>query len=235
MEAYATAIQEYREALQRDPNLPQREEVLIELATCLLNTRSFEELDEMVAQCPVSADVLVLQAEAESEQGNATAAAAFVAEALRLAPDHLEALLVKGTIELSQGSVEEAATTLARAAELYPADYRVHYKLSQACTRLGRIEQARAHSEEAERYRNLRSHFADLHAKASVDTNDAELRYQLGVTARELQREDLAGSWFAAAVALDPDHVAAREALRVGPPAATGKDVTDQATGEKKD
>jgi tetratricopeptide (TPR) repeat protein len=235
MEVYETAVTEYREALRRDPNLPGREEVLLELATCLLKTRNFKDFGEVVAQCPASADTLAMRAEAQFNQGNATDAAALVAEALRLAPDHLETLLIKGTIFLSQGSAEEAAATLARAAELHPLDYRVHHKLSQAYARLGRKEQARAQSDEAERFRNLRIRFADLHAKASINTGDAELRYQLGVMARELQREDLAISWFSAATALDPDHVAAREALRAGPPAAAGKDVTDQATGKKNE
>ncbi len=235
MERYETAITEYQETLRRDPDLPEREEVLMELATCLLKTRHFEQLGDILTQCPVSADVLAMQAEAQFEQGNATEAATLVAEALRLAPDHLEALLLKGTIELSRGSVEEAAATLARAAELHPVDFRVHYKLSQAYTRLGRSEQALEQSKEAERFRNLRSRFADLHAQASVDTGNAELRYQLGVMARELQREDLAVSWFSAATALNPNHVAAREALRAGPPAAPGNDVTDQAAGQEKD
>lgn len=214
MESFEIAIRQYREALRRDPDLPDREEVLYELASCLLKTRQFSELDEVLAQAEPSADLLAIRAEALFQQGDAQEAAKSVTEALKLAPNHLEALLAKATIDLSQGDAEQAAKTLEDAAKIYPTEYRVHHKLAQAYARLQRTDDAKEQSAKAERWRNLRSRFADLHGKASVDVDNAEIRYQLGLMARELQREDLAISWFSAATAIDPNHAAAQAALR---------------------
>ncbi len=221
MESFDKAIPEYQEALRRAPTLPEREAVVTELATCFLRQHDFQSLEEIAATAPVSADILAMQAESQFEQGHAEPALALANEALSLKPEHLEALLMKGTIQLSQGSTDQAVETLKKTATLYPVDYRVRHKLAQAYSRLGQVEQAQTEAAETERLRELRSRFADLHGRASVNPHDADLRYQLGLLARELQREDLAVSWFAAATALDPNHSAAQEALQASSPRQT--------------
>jgi hypothetical protein len=62
--------------------------------------------------------------------------------------------------------------------------------------------------------RALRDRFTELHEEAMKDPADAEIRCQLGVVAGQLDKTDLARSWFKMALALDPDHAEAREALR---------------------
>ncbi len=215
MESYAAAIEEYREALRRDPLLPERDEVLLELATCLLKTLQYAELEELVADSPQTADFLVLLAEAKLNQGEVAEAARLVDEALRLTPEHFESRLLKGSVELARGELTEAAATLEAILGQQTMDFRVHHKLSQVYARLGQTERARAASEEAARIRDLRARFADLHGQVSGNTDNADLRYQLGLLARQLGREDLAVSWFTAALAIDPTHTDAQSALRL--------------------
>ena len=233
MESFEPAIEEYREALRRDPLMPLRDNVLLDLATCLLKTSRYDELAEVVAESPRSADFLTILAEAKLKQEDAAEANLLIEEALLLTPDHFEALLLKGTVELAEGAADQAAATLEKIAGQQPMDVRVHLKLSQAYSRLGQVERARAESEEATRIRNLRARFANLHGHASVDTGNADLRYQIGVVARQLGREDLAVTWFMAAVALDPSHAGAREALQAGPAATRDTGGPAQPPAEK--
>ena len=47
-----------------------------------------------------------------------------------------------------------------------------------------------------------------------LEPENTELRYQLGLAAEELDMNELARDWFAAAVAMNAQHHAARKALR---------------------
>jgi tetratricopeptide (TPR) repeat protein len=233
MESFEQASVEYREALRRDPLMPLREDVLLELATCLLKTLRFDELDEVVAESPRSADFLAILAEARLKQEDTAEAARLIEEALRLQPDHYEAQLLKGSVELAQGAADQAAATLEKVVAQQPMDFRAHHKLSQAYSRLGQVDRARTEFEEGTRIQRLRATFANLHGHASVDTDNADLRYQLGVVARQLGREDLAVSWFTTAVALDPAHAGAREALQAISAATRDTNRTDQPPAKK--
>lgn len=217
MEAYDAAIREYREALRRDPNLPERNEVLVELANCLAKEMRHAEFDEIIAKCPRSAETLALRADSRRNAGDAETAQKLVAEALQLEPNHLDAMLTQGNLLLAAGKTAEAAEILKRAAEQHPVDYRVRHVLGQALARLGQTEAAQKQTEEADRLRKLRARFAELHGKAAADTRNADIRYELGTVANELNRPDLAVSWFAAALALNPNHAAARAALKLAP------------------
>jgi hypothetical protein len=62
--------------------------------------------------------------------------------------------------------------------------------------------------------RDLVTQFSRLHGKAVANPADADLRYQLGVVANRLDKRELARSWFMAALALDPTHTHARQALQ---------------------
>ena len=215
MEAYELAIPEYGEALRREPNLPERDQVLTELAECLLRERRRDEFAETIRQCPRTADTLAMEAESRFDQGDAEGAAKLVKEALSLAPDQLEALLLKGNLQISSGAEAEAVQTLKGAADKHPKDYRVHHQLSQA------YAQARSAGSGARKQRKP-SDSATCVPTLRTCTNrrlaiqaTPKCAFQLGVAARELDRPDLAVSWFAAALALDPNHAGAREALKV--------------------
>jgi tetratricopeptide (TPR) repeat protein len=215
-QSYDPAIVEYREALRRDPNMPDRDEVLLELAGCLLETQRHEELAETIRQCPRSAEALTMLADSRFRENDGEYAGKLVEQALSLAPDHLEALRLRATMELSSGNVADAVETLRRTARLYPCDQRVRHLLSEAYARSGKSDLAEEQAQESTRLRDLQNRFANLRAKASADTEDAELRFQLGKVAAELGQPDLAMSWFAVAVGLDANHAGAREALQAG-------------------
>lgn len=215
MESYDEAIVEYREALERSSDFADRPAVLLEFAACLVEVGLFPELDEVLAQCPVNATVLGYSAQALAARGEPGQAMQKLDEALALEPENLPALLLKGQLLLEQSSLDEAVLVVQQAVQHHPLDNGAHYQLSQLYARQGEADLAQKHAAESTRLRELRTHFTDLHAQASGDSSNAELRYQLGMTAKQLGLTELAITWFSAALALDANHVQAAAELQL--------------------
>ncbi len=214
MESYDAAIVEYREALKRSADFADRNSVLKELAECLVKSGKHDEVDEVLEQCPLDAVTLGFAAESQYARGNSAEALKLVGQALSMSPQDLPALLLKASLLAETGDVDNALVTLNQAVAAYPLDNRVHYQLSQFYFRQGNTEAGDKHAAEATRLRDLRAHFTDLHAQASENLGNAEVRYQLGLTAKQLGLTELAISWLSATLAIDPDHSLATEELR---------------------
>lgn len=214
MESYDAAIVEYREALSRSADFADRDTVLKELAECLVKSGKHDEVDAVLALCPLDAVTLGFAAESQHASGNSTEALKLVDQALAMSPQDLPALLLKASLQAENGQIDEALGTLNQAVAAYPLDNRVHYQLSQFYFRQGNTQAGDKHATEASRLRDLRAHFTDLHAQASENLGNAEVRYQLGITANQLGLTELAISWLSATLAIDPNHSLATAELR---------------------
>lgn len=212
-EEYRKAIEAYRECLRRGPSPAAKEEVLLELAECLVKQQQHDEALQTLRNCPSSAQSFWLQAECQRALGDKAAAQQLLDQALRRDAKHLQAMYLKGMLELEAGQAEAAAAVLEKAVAAYPKEWRPRYSLAMACKRLGDDRRAAEHLELVEQVRRLRDRFTDLHNQAIKDPDNADLRYELGVVARELDKPLLAVSWFEAALALQPDHAAALREL----------------------
>lgn len=217
-ERYDAAIAAYRQSLARKPPPADRDEIRWELAHCQAKQRQYAEAWETVRECPPTPNILALQAECRDALGDSHAAAALADRALQADPRHLEALRLRARIALTAGKASEALPLLERAVASHPKEYPLRWQLSQTYQLLGRTQEAAAEARTVQELQQLRKKFTELHEQAFRDTTNAELRYQLGVVAGQLDKPLLANSWFAAALALDPQHTAARRAWE----AATG-------------
>ncbi len=213
MENFAAAINEYRESLRRSAHFPERPSVLRELADCLLQVGKHSELDDVLRECPIDPGTLTYAAQSQQARGDRAKANQLVSQALAMDPKFVPGLLLKASLAAEAGGFQEAVDLLQTALQLQPLDHRIHYQLAQTYVRLDDKASAEKHAAESTRLRDLRVHFSELHAKASINLNDAEIRYQLGVTADQLGMKDLAISWFSAALALNPSHVSAADEL----------------------
>lgn len=219
MESFHEAIEQYRQALERSSDFGGRSDVLLELATCLVKTKKFTELDDIIAQCPPTATLLAYSAESLAGRGQVEEAMQKLEQSLSVEPDNLTALMLKGQLLLEQDDMDQALLALKQAVKSHPFDHGAHYQLSQLYARRGETELAQQHQTETTRLRELREYFSSLHAQASVNANNADVRYQLGVTAQQLGLTELAASWLSAALALDPKHEQATAALKtLAPP-----------------
>jgi tetratricopeptide (TPR) repeat protein len=210
-EEYRKAIDDYRQCLKRGPSQAVKEEVLLELAECQVKQQQHDEALQTLHTCPSSAQSFWLQAECQRALGDKSAAQRLLDQALRREPTHLQAMYLKGMLELEAGQAADAVQVLQKAVETYPQEWRPRYTLAMAYKRLGNDKLATEHLELVEQVRRLRDRFTDLHNQAMKDPDDADLRYELGVVARELDKPLLASSWFEAALALEPHH---QQALR---------------------
>ena len=213
-EEYGKAIVEYRQSLGRDPDQPDKHELLVELAECLVKERRHAEAMATLRQCPRSAHVLVLEAECRYAEGNEAGARKLIGEALKLAPNHLGAIRLQAMIDLESNGTASAVRVLRQAIEHHPKQWRVRYQLVRAYQRLGRQELAQEQIKVMQELRELRDRFTELHEEAIADPANVETRYQLGLLAGQLDKPALAHSWFLVTLAMDPDHAGARQALQ---------------------
>jgi len=212
-EAYDEAIAAYRESLRRDSNQPDEDKIRIELAECQIKLRKHAEALETLGECSESAHRFALEAECHYAQRDASSARKAASQALDLQPDHLDALRIQAAIDLDAGDAESSVRLLRKAVEHHPREFRVRYRLAQAYQRLGERELAEEQMRQMQELRDLRRRFTDLHAEAIKDPADVEIRYQLGVLADQLGKPELARTWYAAVIGMDPEHKDARKAL----------------------
>jgi len=212
-ENYADAIFAYRESLKRNPSPPEKDQIMLELAECLVKQQQHAEALETLRKCPRSADVLALEAQCYYAQGDKAAARKRAGEALQRDPHRLDAMELQAAMDLEANDAESAVRILRQAVEHHPKDFRVRYRLAQAYQRAGQRELAEEQLKLQEDLRELRKRFTQLHKEAIADPSNAETRYQLGLVARQLDEPELARDWFVAAIGMDPNHTGAREAL----------------------
>ncbi|MGH7201724.1 MAG: tetratricopeptide repeat protein [Planctomycetaceae bacterium] len=212
-ERYDEAVAAYRESLRRNADWQSADEVRMELAECLIELHRPQEALAVLADCARGADVWALQAECRYALGRKDEARRLVARTLDRDPSHRRALLLQATMDLDGGRTAQAAERLERAVVLHPKDPVVRSRLSQAYRLLGETDKADEQLAAMQRLRDLRGRFTALHEQALRDETNADLRYELGVVALQLDRPMLARTWFEAALSLSPEHQEARQAL----------------------
>jgi tetratricopeptide (TPR) repeat protein len=208
-ERYSDAVAAYEESLRRNP---AQKDVLTELVHCLVKLREFERALEVFRDCDPTPTALTLAAECAYSLDNKEAARKYLAQALKSPPLPLETFQLQATIALDSNEVQRAEGILEQAVAQYPKDFGLRFKLAQAYRRLGKAEQADEQLKQSEELRELRRRFSDLHDQAIQAPMDAEVRYDLGVVARELEMMELSDSWFRASYALDSNYFQSRQA-----------------------
>lgn len=214
-ERYAEAVRDYRESLRRGPDQPDGPEIRRELAECHVALRQYQEALEVLARCPPTGARRAMEAECQYGLGDSVAAQRSLAESLRREPGNLAAWTLSARIAADEGDLKRAVDGLSRAVVAFPKDYAARYQLSQAFRRLGDVAEADRHAAIAEKNKALRVRFSQLHEQAA-ESVDPEIRFQLGQTALEMDRPDLAKMWFRMTLSLDPQHSGARRMLSEG-------------------
>lgn len=212
-EQFAQAVQDYRACLRLKPSPLTREEVLLELSQSLAKLHRYDEALKFLGQAQVTADTEACRAECQYSLGNKSKAREAGLKAISLQPQHLDGLLWLGTLEAEAGHLPQAAGYLERAVKAHPQDFTAPYKLAGVYQRMGLADEAKQQMKQMEANRKLREHFTELHELANSRPGDAQVRYDLGETASQLRLYHLARMWYQAALALNPQHAKARQAL----------------------
>ena len=212
-EQFAPAVDFYREALRRQPDAPDRNEILEELGDCLLKLNRFDEALAALEDLPETVSVLNLRATCQAGLGEADAQATSLARARDLAPTHLKTLVASAARATADGDLDGTVRWLSAAVQHHPHDSQSHYLLAQALERLGEGERAKEQFQLFEQWQAVEQDFTELHNSASADVSNANLRLRLGDLALKLAKPELAETWYRAALALDPRLEGARRGL----------------------
>lgn len=212
-EQFAEAVQDYRACMRLSPTPETRKEVLLELSRALIKLHEYREALEFLEKAEPSADVWAYRAECHFSLGEKGKSRGDAMKAVELDPKHLYGLLWLGTLESESGNLPQAAKYLEQAVAAHPLDFTAPYKLAGIYQRQGRSEEAKAQLKRMEANRKLRERFTALHEQANEKPQDAQIRFELGETASQLQLFHLAKMWYQAALKLNPQHTRARLAL----------------------
>ena len=218
-EQYLKAIGHYRESLRRDPNQPDREKLLNELAESLVKQNLFDEALITLKDCQRSASALTLEADCQYALGETEKAHDLLSEAITLDPRYVPAKLSKGKLFLDGGQADQAALILKEAVQLDPVSRVAHLQLSQALRQLGQSEKADEELLRSQEIKSLEREFTDLHETAMQQPLDAEVRFRLGELAGQLGKPELSKMWFRTALCIDPQHAGAQKGLIQADPA----------------
>ena len=138
------AVQSYERLLTLSPDSSR---VRYQLARAYAASGRMEDAERTYRQL-LDSPVYGVQARIEAavllrHNGQLAAAEPLLSQALALAPDHREGLLLLGEVLLEQGQPSEALALWLRLAELEPRNWRVQGHLSKAYSQLGRDAEAR--------------------------------------------------------------------------------------------
>jgi len=208
------AIENYRRALELDSTLT---DTRLSLARLLVEVHQQEEASKQFQLCladdPGSADARTGWSQCLSVMGEHKQARAILLGVLKRHPQHLQARIALGSLELSAGDPERALNCLQSAADDDPWDSSLRYALAQALQRLGRAEDAKPHFQFASGSQQAHARVQILVERLEDEPENPELRYEIGAVLSEFDPQDSA-DWLRSAAELDPDHLRAHEALQ---------------------
>lgn len=207
------AIPHYLESLKRAPNQIGVESLWLELAECQIKQREYDDAMKSLGNCSETPWRNRLTARCLMNLGALDDARLLAEKVLRAEPQSLEALKLNAEISLLDGNVERAAEFFKLGVEVSPFDHSARTQLAQVLGRLGRDDEAAVHTQRAEELQVLWQRFSDLHIEAINRPTDAEARYEMGTLANQLGKPELAGTWFKAALAIDPTMKKAADAV----------------------
>lgn len=176
---------------------------------------------EVLQRAIPTPDAQVMRAECLIGLGESDAAADILDKVLEAEPGHFAALSERAGVHLEQQQASQAVDLLKNAVKLKPADYLANFRLAQALRAAGASEEAEVVAQRAADIKIKRERFSKLHQDATAQPQDAQVRYELGELATELDMPAIASTWYQAALELDPLHQLAKEkldALQVPPP-----------------
>jgi tetratricopeptide (TPR) repeat protein len=207
-------IQNFRAALDRDPNLDQAR---LGLAQQLSKDRRFEEADReflkyLEHKSKDGAAFLGLGRNS-FQQGDIEKAGEYFEKALNLNPRDPEALKELGQIDLRLGRVQKACERLKLLTQIEPYDHEVRYSYAQSLKMAGDPILSRKELEVAARLRGEHEHIVQLRYVVLKNPRDIGARFQVAKWMMEHGHEDEGLKWTREILRTNPQHAATNRLL----------------------
>jgi tetratricopeptide (TPR) repeat protein len=200
-------IQNFRAALERDPNLDQAR---LGLAQQLSKDRRFEEAEQeflaYLQRNPKETAAFLGLGRNAFQQGNIEKAVEFFENALSINPRDPLALKELGQIDLRLGRVQKACERLKLLSQIEPYDHEVRYSYAQALKMSGDYIQSRSELEVAARLRKEHDLIVQLRYVVLKNPQDMGARFQIAKWMMEHGHEDEGLKWTKEILRADPRH-----------------------------
>lgn len=200
------AMADYQKALELDPGIT---EVRLRVAAMLLEDKLPQEarthIDQLLAQHPGRADILVLLGQCLYLSGDSPGARRELEKAEVARPDDPILLLHLARLDLLEGLPEKAVARLRRALAADPADVESQYTLVGALRQLGRDDEARAMLERYEKQKEaLEKANQLLKREAETPSRDPAPAREIAQLLLNVGQPAQAAYWFDQALVRDP-------------------------------
>jgi len=192
-EHYAESIDNFRNALKRDPPLERRADVVRRLAQSLAKARRYPEILELAADEKLTdATLLALSGEAHWSLGRPKQARASLDRAISLEPENRFALLLTAQIEMQAGDAQKAISPLQKHLRSDPHDFEARYRLAMCYRSERQLKRYKEEMHRAEESRALRKRLSELSDQAVIQPGNAEVRAEIAAVCRQLGKTKLA-------------------------------------------
>jgi tetratricopeptide (TPR) repeat protein len=203
----AVLVQNYRAALERDPNL---DKARLGLAEQLSKDRRYDEAEReyraYLERHPEDAKGMVGLGRNALQGGDLAAASTYFETALRANPREPEALKELAQTDLRLGRFAQAAQRFERLTEIEPYDHEVRYSFAQALKLKGDEVRARSESELAARLREQHDRILGLRHKILQDPKDLGSRQEVARWMLEHGHAEEGLKWTREILRADPHH-----------------------------
>jgi predicted Zn-dependent protease len=212
----AGAIRDYERLLELQPN---RADVRQHLAEILVDSSRHDDalphLERLYNEQPDDPDVVVLLARCRMLQGRSAEAGALFDSVLALHPDHFEALLHRGNLELNARRFSAAERWLRKAVEQKPSSAEAQYALFRC------LQSQPDRQKEADKQRRQWEQVAATQARLrrlmrtelAANPNDPGLARETGELLLRIGEDQRGLFWLHRALRLKPDHADTLRAL----------------------
>jgi tetratricopeptide (TPR) repeat protein len=163
----AESINDYREAIKLDPNIPG---IHFELAEILRTADTPESRQEAEAEYKAAIQANRLDEQSQCRLGDIAlraddlkAASEYYTKAVQLRPDDPDANIGLAKVMMSLNESQKAEELLKRALELDPTSALAHYRLGILYRQTGRIADAKHELEEYEKYKKMKEELRKLY------------------------------------------------------------------------
>lgn len=180
---FASALHDYRQALQRSPSPTLQTEIRSSLAQLLVHTgdtvAARREFDDLISAGPLSGKLQLCYARLLRTEGrNSEALAEIDQHILRNGPS-AESLKLRGIIHLDEGQVNDAVRDLKASVKANPFDIGAQHKLGQAYLQSGDPDTAQPHLEASRRMTEATYRISALEEDLLQDPSNDRLKREL--------------------------------------------------------
>ena len=198
-EQHGEAVTHFTKALSLTTDRSIQQSMLLDLSRARIALNQFDEAIVHLEKVEICGMSCVLKARCLLNLGPLMDAEAQIQLAADLNEQTAERYLIEAELYEALGQSDRALSALKTAAEKFPFDAEVRYRLALGLKKNGSSEEAEQQMAVWQANKDLSARLTELNLQAIEDPDDAAVRQQLALVCEKLGKKELAMMWRAAA------------------------------------